>query len=130
MKFTGSCRFCGQIANVGYSFSTQEEADEYATEHCSCTEAVIQRESREQIGYAKERVKQLFGADAKENGFSPVKEDAVISILNSIVESVANKKLNWATLRIKGGGKATITATANGRIRVQRSVTHACHFDD
>ncbi len=130
MEFLGACKYCGQVTSGKREFSTQSDADEYATDNCGCDESQSERERAHQVTYAKERVRQLFGEDARRRGFEPVKNTEILEILNLIVEGIAEGEFDWATVKIHGGGKATLASTARGGIRVQRSITHACQLDE
>lgn len=130
MSYIPTCPYCGQSMSSNGAFCTRTEADEYAAEHCDCDTATFERRKREQVHDAQERVRRLFGASAEQYGFKQEKDDEIVSILNNIVESIANNRLQWATLRINKGGKVTIALTAKGGIRVQRSITHACQLEE
>ena len=45
---TGSCCFCGQIRVLPFAATTQEAADQYATEKCDCEIGKARRRQREE----------------------------------------------------------------------------------
>ena len=54
MFFIGACRHCGQIsAEQPREMDSQEEADNWVTMHCKCTQATLERNLRERIEDAK-----------------------------------------------------------------------------
>ena len=129
MNFAGSCKWCGQITNSNREFSTQEEANKYASEHCDCETARLEKYKRDQIYYGMEKVEHLFGENATDFGFEPANED-VIEFLNMTIETMVNGVVNAVTLKIAGGDKAVIALTNKGGVKVQRSKVQQCQLTD
>lgn len=126
-SIAGTCRFCGQVGNViGYRrFASQEEANDYATEHCGCSRAENERRIQRQISNANSRVYEVFGEGAEAHGFRPVADQSIFNILENCIELVARRLLSSATLQIRGYCKATISLTSKGEIVIARSETRA-----
>ncbi len=71
--FIGACRYCGQIStDQPPGLETQEEADEWVTDRCRCTNATMARSLRDRIEEAKGRVRELWGEGCERYGFQPV----------------------------------------------------------
>lgn len=127
---TGTCRFCGQLINVDDIFDTQEQADESAVELCECPGSKTERTTKEQIAGAKERVNQLFGLNAVDFGFEPVKEREPVVLLENIVELVARRCVSAAGIIIRGGCRAKVNISAKGKIKVERSETNSYQLEE
>lgn len=131
MSYIPTCPYCGQILSSGTrEFNSQADADKWAASQCNCSEAYKERKRQEQIDFAKERVRQLFGEEAAEFGFEPVANTEMIDLLNDVIENIAYGRLRGATLQMKGSGKAVISTTSENKIRVKRSITHACQLEE
>ncbi len=118
-EFTGACRYCGQVAAPG-RFASQEAADDYATDHCDCTQAKYEANVRKCINEAEANVDALFGEDCKEFGFEPMPED-IIEELKRIVRLIAQMKIASTRMQLSRGGSAGVTVNAKGKIKVTRS---------
>lgn len=124
--YTGSCRFCGQVGAMNSRrFATQEEADEYATEHCACNTAVEERRINDQIEKAEQRVREVFGDGAEALGFQPVADQEIFRVFDALIELTARGQLYSTTLQIRGRCKATIGYTSKNEIKIGRSETRA-----
>ena len=129
MKFIGSCRYCGQVINSNRSFSSQEDADNYASDYCDCPEASLERKRREQIDLGKEKIKRLFGEDVTALGFDALSNDT-IEFLNLIVEKIVKEKIAAATVKLENGEKVVIAETAKGGLKIQRNKLQQCQLTD
>lgn len=124
MDGIGACRYCGQIVAVE-DVETKEEADEYATLHCNCTQGRLERQKKEQIAAAKEQVEQLFGKESVQRGFRNALPEQAVEFLKCIVETVAREQIESAKIGFGTYGSASVDVTAKGMVRVQRSQGHS-----
>ncbi|MEZ3435701.1 MAG: hypothetical protein K1W34_13995 [Lachnospiraceae bacterium] len=86
---TGICRFCGQSVMVEHEKKlTAPQLEEEATMRCGCEGALQYQESANRRETAKERVKELFGDEARDYR----QPEAVQTILLNIVDAVCDKK--------------------------------------
>lgn len=121
---TGVCRYCGQLITVD-PHPTQSDADDTASEVCSCPRAREERRVTEQIESANDRVNQLFGEQAEELGFKPIVESGPVELLNTAVELIARRRISSMAVQIRGQCKAKVSFTAKGKIKVERSETRS-----
>ena len=120
----GACRFCGQYIEVG-PHASQEEADETASEVCSCYEARKARRITEQIEDAKEKINRVFGEEAEKLGFKPINSPGSIQLLEEIASLIAIGEITAAAVNIRGQCKAKLTFTSKEKIKVSRSETRS-----
>ena len=79
----GVCRFCGQTKILAQPMPTQEQADEYATQTCSCDPAkAVRRRKRE-----TETIQQMFGE------YAPT----VVDLLQQVVDLIRDGLLESGT---------------------------------
>ena len=121
---TGTCQFCDQIIAVN-ALPSLGEADLAATDQCKCPGAKSERWIAERINDAIQRIDQLFGAEAQQYGFLPIKEREVIDLLETIAIRLAHGLISGATVRIRGSCTAKISLSAKGKIKIQRTETNA-----
>ena len=125
----GVCAYCGQVGRLNDErFDTQEEADEYATEHCSCAAAQSEQRMNERIANAKEHARDIFGEGATEYGFRPVADNRIFSLLDQLIELVVRQQVNRASLIIRGECRATVSMKSKGEIEIGRSETRAYKY--
>ena len=129
MVFIGACRYCGQIsAEQPPGMDNQDEADAWVTAHCKCTQATLERNLRERIADAKRRVWELWGPGCERFSFDPV-ENEIVEALCSLVELAGRTQ---PTKVIKLGvdhGKASISVSTKGTIKVARIEARACQLE-
>ena len=129
-KFTtGACKYCGQTAELGQAYDTQEAADEAASELCECTSATIARRRAAQVEDAKDRVRQLFGERAEELGFVPLADAPAVELLEQIAALIATGPISSATINVRGRCKAKLTVSTKGKIKVSRSEVKSCDLE-
>lgn len=129
LVFIGACRYCGQIsAEQPPGMDSQAEADAWVTEHCKCTEATLERNLRERIEDAKRRVRDLWGPGCERFSFDPV-EDEIIRALCGLVELAAEGVIRSATIQTVDHGKASVSVSAKGTIKVARIEARACQLE-
>ena len=58
-KIYPACKFCGQIAISDRDFSSQDDADEYATLHCNCAKSIEYRYEKEKQEHREEALEEL-----------------------------------------------------------------------
>lgn len=129
MVFIGACWYCGQIsAEQPPGMDNQDEADTWVTEHCKCTQATLERNLRERIADAKRRVWELWGPGCERFSFDPV-EDEIVEALCSLVELAAAGTIRSATIQTVDHGKARISVSDKGTIKVARIEARACQLE-
>ena len=129
MMFIGACRYCGQVsAEQPEEMRSQDQADDWVTEHCSCTRAAMDRRIKERVLDAQERVRELFGENCREYGFQSVEPQAV-EVLEELAALAARDVIRTATVQLRGHGKANISVSAKGAIKVARIEAKACQLE-
>lgn len=129
MVFIGACRHCGQIsAEQPPGMDNQDEADAWVTEHCKCTQATLERNLRERIEDARRRVWELWGPGCERFSFDPV-ENEIVEALCSLVELAAAGTIRSATIQTVDHGKASISVSTKGTIKVARIEARACQLE-
>lgn len=127
--FIGACRYCGQIsADQPPGLETQEEANEWVTDRCRCTNATLARNLRDRIEEAKGRVLELWGEGCERYGFEPV-EYGIVQNLCGLVELAAAGAIRNAAIQTTDHGKASIGVSAKGTIKVARIEARACQLE-
>lgn len=119
-EIIGACRFCGQIGTSDRGFSSQMEADEYATQWCGCDEAQAYREKLEAMESAKASIRMLFGSGCEKYSFTPIPDDALF-MLEGLVDSIGAGYITSVGLKLQCGDSAKVSVTAKGAIKVNRS---------
>lgn len=105
-QFIGACRFCGQTSGAPGEYASQCEADEAATQLCSCNEASKARAAEK----GRNRLRAMFACEP---------EDISI-LLVKILNAVAAGDIEAATVKIDGNTKCKISCNSKGDIDVQR----------
>ena len=127
--FIGACRYCGQIsAEQPPGMDSQDEADAWVTEHCKCTQATLERNLRERIADAKRRVWELWGPGCEKYGFEPVDRE-ITEKLCGLAEEAARGGIRSAAIQIVDFGKASISVSAKGTIKVARIEAKSCQLE-
>lgn len=119
-EVSGNCKFCGQGLMVDVKDGDIQNADMLATQECSCTGALHDR----QLKRGLEKVEMLFGEQCEELGFKPVTEEQ-IDVLNEAVRRVAYDEILNATYQLGYGVKAKVGHNSKGQIEVTRTNTRA-----
>lgn len=105
MVFIGACRYCGQIsAEQPPGMDNQDEAD------------------------AKRRVWELWGPGCERFSFDPV-ENEIVEALCSLVELAAAGTIRSTTIQTVDHGKASISVSTKGTIKVARIEARACQLE-
>lgn len=118
---TGVCAYCGQAQNV--EAQNQEEANQKATEMCSCDKSVS---SRYIIEFGK-KVNEIITAPERTTGFSPLNEDyyKLIMVMADQVNTgfidAVSFKLDDRTIKI--------TPRNEGGLKFKQSKTVECNVD-
>lgn len=124
-EIIGACRYCGQMVGTTKSFDHQDEADEWATAHCTCDRAMLERRKKEILADAHMRIDMLFGEESEERfGLSSVDEET-IALLKRAARDIAEGTLSTVQLKHPSYGKAEIGTNSKGTITVKRSATRA-----
>ena len=129
-EYVGVCAYCGQAVVSDLDFSSQPDADVWATENCSCPEAEMERVKRDRVRGAEARVVDLFGRGCEKYGFRPV-DDGTVLLVIQLVRMVAHGDVDrmTAVLPFSSGGKVTAALTSKGTVKVTRSVGNALAFE-
>lgn len=124
-EFVGACAHCGQVIASDKDFDSQREADQWATENCSCDEAELERQRRESVEAADAQVDALYGEMCVDYGFKPVKAN-VLELLKIMARSVALGEAGRISAVLPGGGgKFSVVSTASGKVKILRVVSNA-----
>lgn len=91
----GACKGCGQIQIV--PADTVMEANEIATEHCTCEEGKTIRE----INRLLKNIDDICGEGGKQVGFDPVPA-TTIERIKEAAELVHHRKIEKSTFQING----------------------------
>jgi len=118
---TGTCKYCGQVVEIGGGYYRQEEADITASEICNCWEAKAERTALEQIASARDNIQKLFGREAAESGLIPIEKPEPVELLNNLVELVARRHISSATVQLRGYCRAKVSLTPKLKIKVERA---------
>lgn len=112
---TGSCRFCGQMAQIENLVPwPQEKVDEAATELCGCEAAQNYTSRKKRIERAKRTVKRQF---------ETCLPDRAVKILETAVELIEEAQIDSLTLDAGNGLKGKVSITAKGGIKVEKTET-------
>lgn len=111
----GSCRFCGQMAQIETLFPwPQEKLDEAATEMCKCGEAQNYTSRKKRVEKAKRTIERQFGK------YLP---GTAVELLKTAVDLVEEDQIDSLTLDAGNGLKAKIFITRKGSIKVEKTET-------
>lgn len=131
VETSGSCRFCSQMDVITcMSNLTQDEKDEIATCGCSCVQSRKYVEQKEQTENAKERINQLFGEEAENNGFKPINREKTLELMGVVVGLMAQGELRTITIEVTPTTKAKISCSSKGKINVERIDTRKCKLEE
>ena len=121
----GACRYCGQAQSV-YACANDAEAEEYATRHCRCSEAIAYQDKRAAIARrastlaeARENIDDLFGEGALDRGDDAVKDD-VLDILCTAAEMVYDGKIAVHQMSLTLRIKSKISLNKKGNLEIER----------
>ena len=116
----GTCPFCGQTITALPAFiETEEEANDYAAENCTCEAGAHFRIIRKNQKIGHEYVDELFGAAVKDRGEEPLPGDAR-EMLKRVVDMVALGMVKASTT-IFGTVSAKVMMTSRGELKVIRT---------
>lgn len=112
LKVQGACMFCGQTYFIGDTVAgmTEEEANELATEKCSCSEAKSYVRKKERRKKVDAYIKETFMATAQET-------------IKSLVQSVEDFDIEKATIRTADGWQTTIYLDKDNYLNIKRKAT-------
>ena len=119
-ELSGACPFCGQIITALPSYiETEEAANDYAAENCTCGAGAQFRMIRQNQKIGHEYVDELFGAAVKDRGEEPLPGDAR-EMLKRVVDMVALGIVKASTT-IFGTVSAKVMMTSRGELKVIRT---------
>ena len=116
----GTCKFCGQMIDVGMA----AHPDQVALEYCDCPGAKEERRIVECIAEACNNIEALFGEKAEDFGFRKIEPRETVEELCQLAEFAARGYLRQAKINLSGTIAATITAKAD-RVVISRKVTRS-----
>ena len=107
---TGTCRFCGQTQTLPSLISWDSETiDEFATEGCSCTEAVEYTARKYQRENAYDKIRTLVENEQD-------KQREIMELAVDLITDGRLKSLTMATDTLQ----LIVKATAKGKIKVRK----------
>lgn len=127
-EIIGACRYCGQIVSTAKSFDHQDEADEWATAHCTCDRAMLERRKKEILADAHMRIDMLFGEESEEQFNLRSVDEEAIALLKRAARDIVEGTLSTVQLKHPSYGKAEIGVSSKGTITVKRSATRTCQL--
>ena len=114
----GACRYCGQISLLEVPVSYDEDAvDDYATELCKCSGAVIGTRYCRKAIEGWEVVDEVLGDLREDKSVSLNITDELEEALKAAVKIVAFKNINSASFTA-GGIKFTIKDTNKDSLKI------------
>lgn len=112
---TGVCMGCGQTKAV--KAETQEEADAFVTEECSCPSGELLRRTKE----LDQRLNELIGEEAPGYGWEPAGSEDTFKAIREVGHIIASGEMESVSIRID---KTLLKIGAKGgKIVVERSKT-------
>lgn len=129
---TGICKHCGQLVSVDdITIRTEEEANEYASNHCSCPEAAREyerlaardraaKERDQALTRAQEQIDDLFGEGAAGYGLLEVKEE-IRELMHGTATLIYDNNMKDATMNINSCVKVKISKSSKGKLIFMRS---------
>ena len=121
----GTCRFCKQIKAIHPLFPwDQETLDECASEICGCTGSQIYAARKKRVEKAAKLIEQKFGHSIDDDDYNMEYCAGVCEILNNIAKAVSEEKIGKTTIRITGKVKCDISLSKQGKIKIERTITH------
>lgn len=95
---TGTCRFCGQIRILPFAAPTQEDADNYASEKCECSEGKNYRRRKEEGEIIREMFREF--------------DDETMRLLEDVADMVRSDY-------IKGGTAIKIAENVTAKFKIK-----------
>lgn len=114
VNMMGKCEYCG--TEIGVMAVTQAEANELASEKCSCS-GVAKAKKKTAM---KIRLSSLIGPACIEKGFNPV-DKVVYDAIETVGLMVVDGLMQKVTFNVDG---TTITITPGKKIKVTRKYTY------
>lgn len=112
------CKFCGQT----FHYPEGEDPEEYAINHCRCTEAVEFRTKRQIIDEAKEALEEVF---AQRLIVGEAADEETLNSLRTQLEKFFPFFVDFQVLQlsvsVNGFGKVAISVNANREIKIKRT---------
>ncbi len=121
----GACRYCGQ-AQSAYGCRTEDEANEYATSRCKCSEAIAYQDKleaaqkrEEALNEVEDNLDDLFGSGTLDCGERNLCPEA-IDLLKQAATLIYDHKIVSQSLKLTYAIAAKIGRTAKGNISIER----------
>lgn len=127
--YTGVCSYCGQVAELPAPCDTEADANNLASQRCSCDIAKAERNLRLSVESAKNCVRELFGAPAADRGFAEVKTQKGMDLMLALVDLAAGGEIDSASIVLSGYCKGTVSRTAKGKIKIKRAETKSAEME-
>lgn len=122
-ELRGACLFCGQYIVLSDEEEMPEsmiEADRLATMQCSCMEAREFQRKVKRSASAKTKVQNMFGNNLQEQYRA---EAECIELLKDCIDLLIDGRIAKVSIDLPMGVKAKISMSAEGKIRIERSLT-------
>lgn len=118
----GNCQYCNAMIMVNNEKGEdQEQINKTATMNCDCTGANAEREKRNRILKAKQRLEELCWKDSEELGFTAsITDIEVRALLEQLVMLAAEYKINGVAIDLSNS-KVIIQVNNKGKINIARS---------
>ena len=119
------CKFCGQaiLADVPEG-ATQAECEHIGTMECGCEEARNYQKRQDRAAKAKIELDIMLSKADEDSGIGAV-PTAVIELLKTAVDLIADDQIFKIDVGLTLGGKIDIKSGAGGKISIKRSVTQS-----
>lgn len=127
-EIIGACRYCGQMGRTAKSFDHQDEADEWATAHCTCDRAMLERRRKEELADAHMRIDMLFGEESEEQFGLRSADEETVALLKRAARDIIEGTVSSMQLKHPSYGKAEIGKSSKGTVTVKRSATRVCQL--
>lgn len=123
------CKFCGQaFYTPSDEEMTQQELERYALMHCKCADAQDYRLKQEHIRKAKEQLAEVFSYDLlnlPSNEGEEIRHGDIRKKLEGFLEYIEGFEVLNLAISVSGFGKITLSACADGSIKIKRVVSNS-----
>lgn len=119
------CKFCGQaiMADVPEG-ATRAECEHIGAMECGCEAASNYQKRQERAAKAKIEIDVMLSKTDEDSGIVAV-PTAVIDLLKTAVDLIANDQIFKIDVGLCLGGKIDIKSGTGGKISIKRSVTQS-----
>lgn len=119
------CKFCGQAIMVDVpENATRAEREHIGTMECGCEAARNYQKRQERAEKAKIEIDVMLSKADEDSGIGAV-PTAVIELLKTAVDLIADDQIHKIDVGLCLGGKIDIKSGTGGKISIKRSVTQS-----